>query len=52
MNTLQNKWEQGQSEHRLCAKYSVTQLSHVKFMSRTNLCLQVLIGWFYTVISH
>jgi hypothetical protein len=33
-------------------KYSVTQLSHVKFVSRTNLCLQVLIGWLYTVLSH
>ena len=32
--------------------YSVTQLSHVKLGSRTNLCLQVLIGWFYTVLSH
>ena len=33
-------------------KYSVTQLSHVNFVSRTNLCLQVLTGWFYTVLSH
>jgi hypothetical protein len=33
-------------------KYSVTQLSHVKFVSRTNLCLQVLIGQFYTVLFH
>jgi hypothetical protein len=32
-------------------KYSITQLSHVTFVSRTNLCLQVLTGWFYTVLS-